>query len=198
MKNGDTKIAKSVVNPYLSAKTQMCFYQKMESIPVKTVCTIDDLEKSDDINSYINEMYPQDDTQYALIGEKEQAIKDEISDVSFSNDGKTIMISDEKKLIAYSKKIEETVITNSVNIQEDGNYTFFTTQGEEKLQIYNIDGKQSEVSFQSQNDIYRYIDEKHIVYQTEDGLYLYDGEKSEKIGNDVKEFWCKNKLSSNL
>ena len=240
-KSGEKKIAESVSEPFMDAKGGVCFYSKIKDIKEEKVCSIKDIKTVSDLEKYLDDANPQDDTVYVMNGEKEQKLEDKLKNFNVSADGKTVMASikgkENTQLIAYSKnenniekigtveeryrngefigndfyyydddhtfyiysggkskKIAENVNGFSMQIQEDGVYTFFNINDDD-LQILEKNGDKDTIRDVGQYKNYAYMDKNHILYKKSDDLYLYNGNESKRIDRNVTNFWCKNRLT---
>ena len=156
-KGGEKKIAESILPIDSDPVNQIFLYRKAQDLGDEKVCSIDDLYDASDVENYIYNS-DNDSSVYVNINGKEQDMKMTSVRINCSEDGKTVMIvnqrdEDSYELIAYKKKGDS--LEKIGTVEKD--YTTGSWYG---------------------NDYY-YFDDNH-------DFYIYSNGKSKKIAKDVK------------
>ena len=156
-KGGEKKIAESILPIDSDPVNQIFLYRKAQDLGDEKVCSIDDLYDASDVENYIYNS-DNDSSVYVNINGKEQDMKMTSVSMNCSEDGKTVMIvnqrdEDSYELIAYKKK------------------------GDSLEKIGTVE-KDYQVGSWYGNDYY-YFDDNN-------DFYIYSNGKSKKIAKDVK------------
>lgn len=155
-KGGEKKIAESILPIDSDPVNQIFLYRKAQDLGDEKVCSIDDLYDASDVENYIYNS-DNDSSVYVNINGKEQDMKMTSVRINCSEDGKTVMIvnqrdEDSYELIAYKKK------------------------GDSLEKIGTVEKDYRSGSWYG-NDYY-YFDDNH-------DFYIYSNGKSKKIAKDV-------------
>ena len=156
-KGGEKKIAESILPIDSDPVNQIFLYRKAQDLGDEKVCSIDDLYDASDVENYIYNS-DNDSSVYVNINGKEQDMKMTSVRINCSEDGKTVMIvnqrdEDSYELIAYKKK------------------------GDSLEKIGTVEKDYRSGSWYGNN--YYYFDDNH-------DFYIYSNGKSKKIAKDVK------------